>query len=155
VVYDLWHGYRRLQRDRQGATYPFGFGLSYSRFTASDLSAVLLRADGRMEQLQASVSITNAGGMEAAEVVQLYLEPPARDVERPARTLVAFQRLHLAAGATRRITLAVPLRACATFDPARDGFVTEAGVHRLVVARHVEEEGLGVALELEAALVCR
>ncbi len=155
VVYDLWHGYRRLQRDGHPAAFPFGFGLSYSQFMASDLTAEIQRADGRMTQLQASVTITNTGDMEAAEVVQLYLEPPAREVERPARTLVAFQRLLLAAGEARRITLAIQLRACATFDPAQDGFVTEEGVHRLVVARHVEDEGLAVALELEAELVCR
>lgn len=155
VVYDLWHGYRRLQRDGHPAAYPFGFGLSYSQFMASDLTAEIQRADGRMTQLQASVTITNTGEVEAAEVVQLYLEPPARKVERPARTLVAFQRLLLAAGESHHITLAIPLRACATFDPALDGFVTEAGLHRLVVARHVEDEGLAVALELEAELVCR
>ncbi|HHG2225326.1 MULTISPECIES: beta-glucosidase [unclassified Synechococcus] len=155
VVYDLWHGYRRLQRDGHPAAFPFGFGLSYSQFMASHLTAEIQRADGRMTQLQACVTITNTGDMEAGEVVQLYLEPPAREVERPARTLVAFQRLLLAAGEARRITLAIQLRACATFDPAQDGFVTEEGVHRLVVARHVEDEGLAVALELEAELVCR
>ncbi|CAK6691123.1 Thermostable beta-glucosidase B [Synechococcus sp. CBW1107] len=155
VVYDLWHGYRRLQRDGHPAAFPFGFGLSYSQFMASDLTAEIQRADGRMTQLQGSVTITNTGDMEAGEVVQLYLEPPARELERPARTLVAFERLLLAAGEARRITLAIQLRACATFDPAQDGFVTEEGVHRLVVARHVEDEGLAVALELEAELVCR
>ena len=155
VVYDLWHGYRRLQRDGHPAAFPFGFGLSYSQFMASDLTAEIQRADGRMTQLQACVTITNTGDMEAAEVVQLYLEPPAREVERPARTLVAFERLLLAAGEARRITLAIQLRACATFDPAQDGFVTEEGVHRVVVARHVEDEGLAVALELDAELVCR
>ncbi|WP_255142940.1 beta-glucosidase [Synechococcus sp. EJ6-Ellesmere] len=155
VVYDLWHGYRRLQRDGHPAAFPFGFGLSYSQFMASDLTAEIQRADGRITQLQACVTITNTGDMEAGEVVQLYLEPPAREVERPARTLVAFERLLLAAGEARRITLAIQLRACATFDPAQDGFVTEEGVHRLVVARHVEDEGLAVALELEAELVCR
>lgn len=155
VVYDLWHGYRRLQQDGHPAAFPFGFGLSYSQFMASDLTAEIQRAAGRMTQLQASVTVTNTGEVEAAEVVQLYLEPPAREVERPARTLVAFQRLFLAAGEARRITLAVPLRTCATFDPTRDAFVTEAGVHRLVVARHVDEEGLAVALDLDAALVCR
>lgn len=154
VVYDLWHGYRRLQRDGHPAAFPFGFGLSYSRFTASDLTAELQRADGQMDQLRASVTVTNTGQVEAAEVVQLYLEPPAREVERPARTLVAFQRLLLGAGEARRITLAVPLRVCARFDPAQDGFVTEAGLHQLVLARHVEDEGLAVTLELEAGLVC-
>ncbi|WP_255110372.1 fibronectin type III-like domain-contianing protein [Synechococcus sp. RedBA-s] len=89
----------------------------------------------RALKLQASVTITNTGNVEAAEVVQLYPEPPARKVERPARTLVAFQRLLLTAGEARRITLAIQLRACATFDPAQDGFVTEEGLHRLVVAR--------------------
>jgi beta-glucosidase len=155
VIYDLWHGYRRLQRDGHPAAYPFGFGLSYSQFTASGLTADLQRSDGRMDQLQASVTITNTGEVEAAEVVQLYLEPPAREIERPLRTLVAFQRLLLAAGESRSITLVIPLRACATFDPVQDGFVTEGGVHRLVMARHVEEEGLAVELELEAALVSR
>ncbi|MCP9841101.1 glycoside hydrolase family 3 C-terminal domain-containing protein [Synechococcus sp. J7-Johnson] len=153
VVYDFWHGYRRLQRDGNAAAFPFGFGLSYSQFTASELTAEFQRADGRIDHLQTSVTITNTGEMEAAEVVQIYLEPPARELERPARTLVAFQRLHLAAGEARRITLTVPLRALARFDPAQDGFVTEEGTHRLVVARHVEDVGLAVALEMEAARV--
>lgn len=153
VVYDFWHGYRRLQRDGHAAAFPFGFGLSYSQFTASDLTAEFQRADGRMVHLQTSVTITNVGEIEASEVVQLYLEPPARELERPARTLVAFQRLHLTAGEARRITLAVPLRTLARFDPAQDGFVTEDGTHRLVVARHVEDVGLAVALEMEAVRV--
>jgi beta-glucosidase len=36
VTYDLWHGYRRLQRDRHPAAYPFGFGLSYGRFEMAE-----------------------------------------------------------------------------------------------------------------------
>jgi beta-glucosidase len=91
--------------------------------------------------------------MDAAEVVQVYLEPPGLLLERPHRTLAAFQRLDLAAGERRRLVLTIPLRRLACFDPERDAFVLEAGAHRLVVARHAEDPGQAVSLELQAAVL--
>jgi beta-glucosidase len=91
--------------------------------------------------------------MEAAEVVQIYLEPPGQAVERPTRTLVAFARVPLAAGACQRITLEIPLRRLAFFDVHQDGFMVEAGIHRLVVARHSEDPGLACELRLEATFL--
>ena len=82
-------------------------------------------------------------------MIQLYLEPPGLAVERPARTLVAFRRVQLAAAEQRRISLEVPLRHLAFFDPEQDGFRLEAGHHRLVVAHHSEDPGLACALELQ------
>ena len=49
----------------------------------------------------------------------------------------------------------IPLRRLAWFDEARDAFVLEGGRHRLVVARHAEDQGIGVDLELEARVVGR
>jgi beta-glucosidase len=149
VTYDLWHGYRRLQRHGQQAAYPFGFGLSYSRFETHDLTAELLEGQG----LQLAVTLHNAGTMTAAEVLQVYLEPPGLLMERPHRTLVAFQRLELEPGEQRRIHLVIPLRRLACFDEGRDGFVLEAGPHRLVAARHADDPGLGVALTLAATFL--
>jgi beta-glucosidase len=91
--------------------------------------------------------------MEAAEVVQVYLEPPGLLLERPQHTLVAFQRLSLAAGEQRRLVLRIPLRQLACFDPQRDAFVLEGGQHRLVVGRHAEDSGQAVCLELQAAVL--
>ncbi|MFU8885087.1 MAG: beta-glucosidase family protein [Cyanobacteriota bacterium] len=149
VTYDLWHGYRRLQRHGQQAAYPFGFGLSYSRFETHDLTAELLEGQG----VQLAVTLHNAGTMTAAEVLQVYLEPPGLLMERPPRTLVAFQRLELEPGEQRRIHLVIPLRRLACFDEGRDGFVLEAGPHRLVAARHADDPGLGVALTLAATFL--
>ncbi len=148
VVYDLWHGYRRLRRQGHPAAFPFGFGLSYSTFDHGDLQAALLPG-----ALQVSVTVTNRGPLAAAEVVQVYAEPPGAVVERPARMLVGFQRLPLEPGEHHRLTLAIPLRHLAYFDDSADGFRLEAGLHRVVVARHADAEGLAVAVQCEARLL--
>ncbi|MEB3317871.1 MAG: glycoside hydrolase family 3 C-terminal domain-containing protein [Cyanobacteriota bacterium] len=148
VVYDLWHGYRRLRRAGQAAAHPFGFGLSYSSFAHSQPVAVL-----RNGEVELAISVRNCGELAAAEVVQVYLEPPGKLLERPQRSLVAFQRLHLEPGESRRLHLAIPLRRLACFDADRDRFVLEAGPHRLVVAPHAEAPGVAVALPLEASVL--
>jgi beta-glucosidase len=80
----------------------------------------------------------------------VYLEPPGLGLERPPRTLVGFERVELAAGASRRLQLSIALRRLAVFDEARDGFAIEPGDHRLVLARHVEDPGLVLTLPLPA-----
>ncbi len=157
VVYDLWHGYRRLQHQGERAAYAFGFGLSYSRFTLKSLTARLAApgagSPADAVAVEVGLSLHNCGPMAAAEVVQVYLEPPGQRMERPPRTLVAFQRQLLAPGEERRLTLVIPLRRLACFDAACDGFVLEQGLHRLVVARHADDPGLAVDLTLPRDLV--
>jgi beta-glucosidase len=154
VTYDLWHGYRLLLRQAETAAYPFGFGLSYCRFELSDLHAALeTRPETGGGIVALELTVANCGAMAAAEVVQVYLEPPGLALERAPRSLVAFERLQLAAAERRRTRLTVPLRRLACFDPERDGFVLEAGAHRLVLARHAEDPGLAVTLDLQAAFL--
>ena len=150
VVYDLWHGYRRLRRQGHAAAFPFGFGLSYSSFEHGDLA---VESEPEQRRLLLSVTVTNSGPMAAAEVVQVYVEPPGRVVERPARLLVGFGRLQLEPGAAQRLTLAIAWQRLAYFDEGADGFRLEPGRHRLVVARHAEAEGLAVDVQLEALLL--
>ena len=158
VHYDLWHGYRRLQQHLgeggEAAAYPFGFGLSYCSFSLTEIAATIkpdsMAAEGSVEL---TLCVGNGGSMEAAEVVQVYLEPPGELLERPRRTLAAFGRLTLPPQGQRRLTLTIPMRQLACFDPARDAFVLEAGVHRLVVARHAEDPGLAVGVELQEAVL--
>ena len=76
-------------------------------------------------------------------------------MERPARFLVGFTRVNLEPAQSERVMIEIPLRRLAWFDEARDAFVLEGGGHRLVVARHAEDEGIGVDLALEAQVVGR
>jgi len=154
ITYDLWHGYRHLQRQRQRAAFPFGFGLSYTSFAHGELALEPWPSHGEQGSpgpLKLSLSVVNTGTMAGAEVVQIYVEPPAREVPRPRRQLVAFRRLELDPGERRRLELVIPLRRLAYFDAIRDAFVLEAGRHRLVAARHADhaesEAGSGSGAE--------
>lgn len=154
VTYGLWHGYRLQHLRDEEAAYPFGFGLSYSHFSLRELTAALQAgSEEALGLVELAVSVTNEGPMQAAEVIQVYLEPPGLRLERPRRLLVAFQWLMLQPGETRRVKLAISLRCLACFDSEQDTFVLEEGAHRLVVARHADDPGQAVLLELEAMVL--
>ncbi|MEE1618693.1 glycoside hydrolase family 3 N-terminal domain-containing protein [Brachybacterium sp. J153] len=86
--------------------FPFGHGLSYTRFAYSDLSlsAEEIAPDGSVE---ISATITNVGDREGAEVVQLYLGDPVASVVRPLKRLVGFTKIALAAGESARVTFSL------------------------------------------------
>ena len=83
--------------------YPFGHGLSYTRYEYTDfaLSADAIATDG---ELEAAITVRNAGGTAGAEVVQLYLADPVASVTRPVIQLVGFARVPLEPGARARVS---------------------------------------------------
>ena len=86
--------------------FPFGFGLSYARFDYADL--VLDRQVLSVgESLTAAVTVTNASGRDADEVVQLYVHQRHGTAARPVRELKGFRRIHLEAGASQTVQFSV------------------------------------------------
>jgi beta-glucosidase len=82
--------------------FPFGFGLTYTGFRYEHLTLSHERMQ-RGDTLVVGVDLSNTGGCEATEVVQLYLNDPVASRTRPVRELKGFQRVTLAAGAHRRV----------------------------------------------------
>jgi len=89
-----------------GPLYPFGYGLSYTRFQISDvrLSSASLPRRGR---LQASVKVRNIGRRDGATVVQLYIQDLVASVIRPVKELKAFRKVMLKAGEEREIRFSI------------------------------------------------
>jgi beta-glucosidase len=86
--------------------YPFGFGLSYTSFSYSDLKLSKRSLKGN-EALTATVTLTNSGKYPGEEVVQLYISDPVASVTRPVKTLKGFQKVSLNAGESKDVSFKV------------------------------------------------
>ncbi|WP_346237594.1 beta-glucosidase BglX [Niabella insulamsoli] len=86
--------------------YPFGFGLSYTSFSYGDIKLSATRLKGN-QTLKASVVIKNTGSHDGAEVVQLYIRDLVGSVTRPVKELKGFQKIKLAAGASKTVSFEV------------------------------------------------
>jgi beta-glucosidase len=84
--------------------YPFGFGLSYTTFTYSDVHLGKQLLCGGKDKLTVSVDVANTGRVSGGEVVQLYVRDLVGSVTRPVLELKGFQKISLAPGQTRRVT---------------------------------------------------
>lgn len=89
-----------------GALYPFGYGLSYTTFSYSDvkLSANEMAKNG---SITATVTVTNTGKRDADEVVQLYVHDLVASIARPVKELKGFERIHLTAGESKTVTFTI------------------------------------------------
>ena len=106
-------GYRGFTTLDRPVRYPFGFGLSYTTFELTDFSVAVTGPDSAV----ASVTVTNSGSRDSAEVVQVYVDATAHsEVLRPKRELRAFTKVHLAAGESRSVELPLSKRAFAYWD---------------------------------------
>jgi len=83
--------------------YPFGYGLSYTTFNYSDVSLSSSKLQGN-ETLKASVTLTNTGKYDGAEIVQLYIRDVVGSITRPVKELKGFQKIMLKAGESETVT---------------------------------------------------
>ena len=122
ITYDLWHGYSLFEKTGAEPRYAFGHGLSYSDFAYSGLVAGQER-----DALVVQVTVTNTGGIEATEVVQLYVGAPGIVIERQKKLLRGFARVVLSAGESQEVTFTVPLADLRWRNEATHGWQFEAG----------------------------
>lgn len=122
----LFIGYRWYDARTMNISYPFGHGLSYTRFDYRDLS-VTTTADG----LDVEVTIANVGQVDGREVVQIYTAIEKSEVSRPVRELKAFASVEVKAGEQERVTIRVPREVLAYWDVRVHGFVVEGATYRV------------------------
>ncbi|WP_277479785.1 beta-glucosidase BglX [Catalinimonas alkaloidigena] len=111
--------------------YPFGYGLSYTDFTYSDLrlsSKVLLQQDS----IKLSIKLQNSGNLAGHEVVQLYIRDLVGNVTRPVKELKAFKKIYLEAGQTQEVTFYIKQEDLAFYQ--RDlSYDAEAGQFKVFI----------------------
>jgi beta-glucosidase len=105
--------------------YSFGYGLSYTTFSVSNLtlSSTTMAEDGT---IRARADVTNTGSRTGDEVVQLYIHDPVASIEQPVRRLRAFQRVTLAPGQTKSVTFRLGANDVGFYDNSGK-FIVEPG----------------------------
>ena len=86
--------------------YPFGFGLSYTSFSYSDIKLSSSNLKGN-QVLTASVTVSNTGSSKGKEVVQLYIRDLVGSIARPVKELKGFQKIELAAGESKTVSFSI------------------------------------------------
>jgi beta-glucosidase len=106
--------------------FAFGHGLSYTQFTYSNLrlAAAQIPGDGT---LTVTIDVQNSGPRGGAEVIQLYTHQQQCSVKQPIQKLVGFQKVQLAPGQTRSVSLSAPAEQFAIYDEQSKNFVIEPG----------------------------
>jgi beta-glucosidase len=135
IEYDLWHGYRKIERDGHTPAFPFGFGLSYTNYRYANL-ALAQNQLGPSDTLQVNLDVSNTGTYAGEEVVQLYVSAIGSAVERAPKELKAFTRIALQPGETKSMQLDVPVSRLAYYDESEADFVVEPLEYELFVGAH-------------------
>ena len=123
-------GYRWFDQENIAPLFAFGHGLSYTTFEYSGLK-VAKAVDGGID---VKVRIKNSGNVDSDEVPQVYLGAPSEiptGVQFPVRALVGFDRVHLAAGEAKTVTLHVPERQLQYWSTKDGKWVTATGKRTL------------------------
>jgi beta-glucosidase len=137
ATYDRYHGYIRLDHDGNKASFPFGFGLSYTQFTQDSLSV-----ETGIDQVTASVKITNTGNRSGDQVVQLYIGFDNSSMEREHKLLKGFERISLNPGESKQVTLKCPFDKLKYYDPETDTWKLESMEYQVYMGSSSDENDL-------------
>ncbi|WP_405086326.1 glycoside hydrolase family 3 C-terminal domain-containing protein [Microbispora sp. NBC_01389] len=131
--YDIVKRDRTYLYYRGRPLYPFGYGLSYTSFAYQGLKAV-----PKGDAYEVSVKVTNTGSRAGDEVVQLYTHQHRSRVKQPVKQLRAFQRVPLAPGQTKTVTMTVKKADLALWDVTRNRWTVENATHDILVGSSSE-----------------
>jgi beta-glucosidase len=142
VTYDegLKVGYKWYQAEHKEPLFPFGFGLSYTSYAYSGL-----KIDDAAKSV--TFSVKNTGKRAGAEIAQVYATIPVAD--EPFKRLVGWQRVELAPGETKTVTVAVDPRVISVFDEKTETWSLPAGVYKIVAGPSSAETPLTGTLQVQ------
>lgn len=119
--YDITHG-RTYMYFKEKPLYPFGYGLSYTRFNYSG-TTLNDRVIERGDTLRVCFNLKNSGDMNGDEVVQLYVSARKHTDKDPIKQLKAFQRISLRKGEMKKVELTVPYTELQVWDEKQNRFI--------------------------------
>ncbi len=122
-------GYRWYQSQNITPLFPFGFGLSYTSFSFSNLSVGAFNSNG---VATVTAKVTNTGSVAGADVAQMYVGDPAASQD-PPKQLKGFQRVSLTPGQSATVSFPLTIHDLASWSPAGNAWQAQAGTYSIFV----------------------
>lgn len=122
----IYVGYRHFDKAGVEPRFPFGHGLSYTKFSYANLAI-------DSEAMKVSLEIANVGPRHGAEVVQLYVRDVEADVDRPVKELKRFARVEIEPGKTTTVAFTLTHEDFAYYDESTAGWIAEPGEFEILV----------------------
>jgi beta-glucosidase len=144
----IYVGYRYFDKHKIEPLFPFGYGLSYTKFDYSDLKISPSKASSD-QSIDVSLQLRNIGSRPGAEVVELYVHDQHPSVDRPVRELKGFRRVELAPGETTVVHFPLDRSAMAFYSTAKKEWVAEPGKFDILVGSSSREIKLNGSFDLE------
>ncbi len=158
VVYKegIFVGYRGYEHNGTEPLFPFGYGLSYTSFTYSNLSITESPANsGSGHAYQVSFDVANTGQRDGSEVAQVYVADKHSKLPHPVKELKGFSRVALRAGEKKRVTVTLDDRALSHYDVDSKQWRADPGQFDVLVGRSVKAIELTGGLNLNNAVATR
>jgi beta-glucosidase len=155
VVYSdgIFVGYRGYDHDGKKPLFPFGFGLSYTKFEYARPSLKATGRDDRDPRYEVSFNIKNTGDRPGAEVAQVYVSQKNAPVPRPPKELKAFARIDLQPGQARPVVVSLDARAFAYYDAAAKQWRCDPGEFDILIGASAEDIRLRGTVSLSKPVV--
>jgi beta-glucosidase len=145
----IYVGYRYYDTKNVEPQFPFGFGLSYTKFEYSDLKLRQTESLGRNFALDFTMNVRNSGSRAGAEVVELYVHDGHAKIDRPIHELKGFQRIELQPGETKTVTFPLNRAALSYWDPLTKAWQADPGTFEIQVGASSRDIRLRSSLDLE------
>jgi beta-glucosidase len=153
VVYEegIYVGYRYYNSFKVKTSYEFGFGLSYTNFSYSDLK---LSTTNFKDQISVTVTIKNTGRIAGKEIVQLYITAPKSIIDKPTEELKGFAKTNLLKpGAVQTISFTLKARDLASFNTQQSEWIADAGTYSIKIGASSENIRLTTPFQLSKTLI--
>lgn len=143
----IYIGYRYYDKFEKNVLFPFGYGLSYTKFSYTDMKVL---KTGQYEYA-VSLKLSNTGETAGAEVVQLYMESPETGIYKAKKELKGFEKVYLEPGETKTVTMNLNKRSFAFYNINIPGWHVEKGDYRILVGASSRDISMDACIALEAS----
>ena len=144
----IFVGYRFFDKAKKTVQYPFGHGLSYTKFEYSNIKLSKKKIK-EGEKLTVTFKLKNVGDRAGAEVAQVYVCPPESVIYKADRALKGFEKVYLEAGESKKVSIELDEKAFSYYNVNINDWHAESGEYKIIVAASSRDSKLYEAVEVE------